>query len=129
MRIGELAEATGVSARSLRYYEGQQLLRSTRTQSGQRIYTPDDINRVIQIQELYAAGLCSSKVKDLLPCLDAEPEERSGFLDSELLQHGVRLDQAIKDLQRARATLNDLIASGLPRLGSAPSDRVGTGLG
>lgn len=40
MRIGELAGRTGVSERSLRYYEQQNLLVSDRTPSGHREY-PD----------------------------------------------------------------------------------------
>ena len=38
MRIGELARRTGVSVRSLRYYETQGLLRSDRTPGGHREY-------------------------------------------------------------------------------------------
>ncbi|MFI5897699.1 MerR family DNA-binding transcriptional regulator [Actinoplanes sp. NPDC051513] len=40
MRIGDLSAATGASTRSLRYYEEQGLLTSTRTPGGQRVY-PD----------------------------------------------------------------------------------------
>jgi DNA-binding transcriptional MerR regulator len=111
MRIGELAEAAGVSVRSLRYYEAQGLLTSNRTATGQRRFQLRDVDRVIQIQELYAAGMCSSKIKELQPCLDAKPEQRTGMLDTELLQHGERLDAAIKDLQRARSTLNEVITA------------------
>lgn len=111
MRIGELGERTNVSVRSLRYYEQQGLLRSTRTPSGQRIFDATSIDRVIQIQELFAAGMCSSKIKDLLPCFDAEPDERTGMLDQELLHHREHLDGAIRELHRARATLNDVIVA------------------
>jgi len=38
VRIGELAERTGVSVRSLRYYETKGLLGSERTSGGQREY-------------------------------------------------------------------------------------------
>ncbi|WP_247829098.1 MerR family transcriptional regulator [Arthrobacter antioxidans] len=109
MRIGELAERTNVSVRSLRYYEQQRLLRSSRSSSGQRIFEPASIDRVIQIQELFAAGMCSTKIEELLPCFDAAPGERTGMLDQELLKHRQRLEYAIRDLQRARATLNDVI--------------------
>lgn len=109
MRIGELAERTNVSVRSLRYYEQQGLLRSTRSTSGQRIFEPASIDRVIQIQELFAAGMCSTKIRDLLPCFDAAPDKRTGMLDEELLKHRERLEEAIRDLHRARATLNELI--------------------
>jgi DNA-binding transcriptional MerR regulator len=109
MRIGELAEQTNVSVRSLRYYEQQGLLRSVRTASGQRVFESASIDRVIQIQELFAAGMCSTKIKDLLPCFDAEPDKRTGLLDQELLKHRERLEEAIRDLHRARSTLNEVI--------------------
>lgn len=69
MRIGELARRTGVSQRSLRYYEQQGLLASDRTPGGQREYPERAVDRVIRIQELYAAGLTSRTIASLLPCM------------------------------------------------------------
>lgn len=77
MRIGELAAAGGVSVRSLRYYEEQGLLTSVRSPSGQRHFKDTDVDRVVFIQRLYAAGLSSRTIKDLLPCVDAPSEATS----------------------------------------------------
>jgi DNA-binding transcriptional MerR regulator len=52
MRIGELARLTGVSARSLRYYEQQGLLSG----GGQRHYTATEIAPVEIIRRLFDAG-------------------------------------------------------------------------
>lgn len=109
MRIGELAEATGVSARSLRYYEDQGLLRAHRTPAGHRRYTFEDVERVVQIQQLYAAGLCSRVVAELLPCLDAPPQERTGHLQTRLAQEHQRLEAAVREAVRARDTLEEVI--------------------
>ena len=48
MRIGELSKRTGVSSRSLRYYEEQGLLTSSRSDAGQRHYSdaPADLATV-----------------------------------------------------------------------------------
>lgn len=67
MRIGELAEATGVSARSLRYYEEQGLIRSSRTSGGWRDFDAASVERVVMIQHLLAAGLSSATIDQLLP--------------------------------------------------------------
>ncbi|MER5390051.1 MerR family transcriptional regulator [Saccharopolyspora sp. NPDC002686] len=78
MRIGELARRTGVSERSLRYYEQQGLLAADRTPGGQRDYPERAVDRVIRIQELFAAGLHSKKIAQLLPCMrdaDGRPSE------------------------------------------------------
>jgi DNA-binding transcriptional MerR regulator len=69
MRIGELARQTGVSERSLRYYEQQGLLAADRTPGGQREYPERAVDRVIRIQELFAAGLHSKRIARLLPCV------------------------------------------------------------
>ena len=70
MRIGELAARAGVSVRSLRYYEQQHLLASERSPSGQRHYPDSAVERVRLIQQMYAAGLTSRLVAELLPCFD-----------------------------------------------------------
>lgn len=69
MRIGELSKRAGVSIRSLRYYEEQNLLHPTRLPSGYRIYDETDVLLVQRIQALLAAGLSTRKIKHVLPCL------------------------------------------------------------
>ncbi|WIE80214.1 MerR family transcriptional regulator [Curtobacterium sp. MCSS17_016] len=70
MRIGELAERADVSVRSLRYYEEQGLLESGRTTGGHREYGEADVTRVRFIQMLYAAGMPSRRIVEILPFLD-----------------------------------------------------------
>ncbi|MFT3691235.1 MerR family transcriptional regulator [Paenirhodobacter sp.] len=69
MRIGELSRRTGVSIRSLRYYEEQHLLRPERLTSGYRVYGDADVVRVQRIQALLAAGLSTQKIERILPCM------------------------------------------------------------
>src|SRR5690606_30779200 len=70
MRIGELAGRAGVSVRALRYYEEQGLLRPERTSAGQRVYPESAVERVRFFQDMYAAGLSSRHLAELLPCVD-----------------------------------------------------------
>ncbi|MBP1326177.1 DNA-binding transcriptional MerR regulator [Leucobacter exalbidus] len=69
MQIGELARRTGVSVRSLRYYEEQALLKPDRLANGYRRYAEGDVVAVQRIQTLLAAGLSSHKIERILPCL------------------------------------------------------------
>ncbi|MFF4082730.1 MerR family transcriptional regulator [Streptomyces sp. NPDC001777] len=69
MRIGELARRSGVSIRSLRYYEEQRLLSPMRLPSGYRVYEEADVVLVQRIQALLAAGLSTRKIEHILPCL------------------------------------------------------------
>ncbi|MFI7453027.1 MerR family transcriptional regulator [Nonomuraea sp. NPDC049714] len=110
MRIGELASRTGVSVRSLRYYEEQGLLISSRSASGQRHYTGREIERVRLIQRLYAAGLSSRTIIELLPCTDSPSEENSDAALARMAQERDRLSEHIADLIRTRDTLDELMA-------------------
>ncbi|MFT0847677.1 MerR family transcriptional regulator [Actinomycetaceae bacterium L2_0104] len=69
MRIGELSKRSGVSIRSLRYYEEQHLLTPARLPSGYRVYEDADVSQVQRIQALLAAGLSTRKIEHILPCL------------------------------------------------------------
>ncbi|TCC07485.1 MerR family transcriptional regulator [Kribbella soli] len=109
MRIGELAERTGVSVRALRYYEEQELLAPERSTSGQRQFPDDAVDRVELIQQLYAAGLSSKAIVSLLPCVvdgDATPE----LLDGLAVERD-RIDQHIEDLVSARDRLDKVMAN------------------
>jgi DNA-binding transcriptional MerR regulator len=108
LRIGEVASRSGVSVRALRYYEEQGLLESERSPSGQRRYAEDAVGRVHFIQQLYAAGLSSKDVLEVLPCVHtgiATPEmltrlveQRDGIVRqiAELTQARERLDEVIR---------------------------------
>ncbi|MBO2457060.1 MerR family transcriptional regulator [Actinomadura violacea] len=113
MRIGELARRTGVSERSLRYYEQQGLLVAERTPGGHREYREGAVDRVIRIQELFAAGLHSEKIARLLPCMrdaDGGPSERATpRLVADLTAERDRIDRMITDLVRSREVLDEVI--------------------
>ncbi|WP_030671487.1 MerR family transcriptional regulator [Streptomyces sp. NRRL B-1347] len=72
MRIGELAEATGATARALRHYEQAGLISSERAFNGYRVYDERAIVRVRNIRYLLAAGLVLDDVRVFLPCLDGD---------------------------------------------------------
>ena len=54
-KIGQLAELTGLTQRTIRYYDELGLLKtSSRTQGGQRIYSDSDLLYIKRIMELKA---------------------------------------------------------------------------
>lgn len=113
MRIGEVARRAGVSTRALRYYEEQQLLTSDRSASGQRHYPASAVERVRWIQQLYAAGLGSKAITDLLPCVHtgiATPE-----VIARLAAERARIDNQIDDLTATRDRLDVVIAAAAGR--------------
>jgi DNA-binding transcriptional MerR regulator len=64
--IGEVCESTGLSARTVRYYEELGLLPGVRRRAGgRRVYGPDEVERLRFIQRLKAVGLSLAEVKQL----------------------------------------------------------------
>jgi len=111
MRIGELSARAGVSVRALRYYEEQGLLTSTRSPSGQRHYTEYAVERVIFLQRMYAAGLSSRTITELLPCVESPSEETSDAALERMAEERDRLSEHIADLIRTRDSLDVLMAT------------------
>jgi DNA-binding transcriptional MerR regulator len=111
MRIGDLAARAGVSVRSVRYYEEQGLLTSVRSPRGQRLYGETEVERVRFVQRLYAAGLSSRTIAELLPCVDSPSLENSDAAMARMLEERARLSRHIDDLIQTRDTLDRLMAA------------------
>ncbi|BAJ75556.1 predicted transcriptional regulator [Microbacterium testaceum StLB037] len=79
MQIGELAERTGLSIRTLRHYDEIGLLRpSARSDGGFRLYTPDDESRLLLIRRMKPLGYSLEQMGELLTVvdgLDADPTD------------------------------------------------------
>ncbi len=124
MRIGELARRTGVSARSLRYYEQQGLVHSTRSAGGQRLYSATEVARVGIIRRLFDAGLGSKVIARLLPCVDRDDADVTEKAFATMAGERDRLTADITRLVEARDALDALIeANTRHRLGMRRSDR------
>ena len=108
LRIGQLAERSGVSVRALRYYEEQGLLEADRTPAGQRAYPESAVEKVRFFQQMYAAGLTSRNIADLLPCWD------TGHTDAEqrrmLEQQRDFVQGKIHELTIALGHLDEILA-------------------
>ena len=109
MRVGELAARTGVSVRALRYYEEQHLLSAERSSSGQRHYPESAVDRVQLIQQLYAAGLSSRTIAELLPCV-IDGRATPALLERLTTERG-HVDQRITELLHARDRLDAVISA------------------
>ncbi|MET8168145.1 MerR family transcriptional regulator [Streptomyces sp. NPDC005329] len=72
MRIGELAKATGATARALRHYEQAGLISSERAPNRYRVYDERMVVRVRNIRYVLTAGLTLDDVRVFLPCLDTD---------------------------------------------------------
>jgi DNA-binding transcriptional MerR regulator len=74
VNIGELAKATGASARSIRHYEAEGLLSSKRQGNGYRDFDRAAIETVRQIGWLLEMGLSIRVIRELAPCFPQDSE-------------------------------------------------------
>ncbi len=71
MQIGQVAERTGLSLRTIRWYESEGLVRATtRTGGGFRLYTEHDVARLEVITQLKPLGFTLQEMGQLLALLD-----------------------------------------------------------
>jgi len=119
MSIGAVCEATGLSARTVRYYEELGLLPGVRRRAaGRRVYGDDELERLSFIQRLKTLGLSLSEVKELnsLYALAGSTQAMLERLDGLLGAHQKELDGRIAELMGLRDEMSkyrDHIASRL----------------
>lgn len=112
--MGEMVRRTGVNERLLRYYETQGLLAPARLPSGYRVYAETDVATVRRIRTLLNAGLSTSVIAQVLPCVrDDGPRlvPTCGDLVARLRDERARIDAAITDLAASRDLLDDVISA------------------
>ena len=127
MRIGELAQRSGVSVRSLRYYEERGLIASERGPRGQRHCHEEDVQRVLFLQRLFTAGLSSRAILELLPCVDSPSFDNSRAALERMAQEREKLSSHIIDLINTRDALDSAMARaarGPAGEGSATDPRI-----
>ncbi len=105
MKIGELADAAAVTAKTVRYYESIGILAAPeRTASGYRDYKPQVVERLQFIRDAQASGLKLAEIQSVLELKDSGA--RSCAHTSALLErHLSDIDEQIDRLQEARREL------------------------
>jgi DNA-binding transcriptional MerR regulator len=109
VRIGELAQETGVSIRSLRYYEAKHLIVSDREENGYRIYNKTAIERVKTIQFYLSLGFNTDEIENFLNCVMVS---REAFCEQILPMYEQKLqviDKQLHQLNQIRSNLLERI--------------------
>jgi len=87
MQIGEVAERTKLSLRTIRHYEEVGLVPpSARSKGGFRLYTEADVQRLLLIRRMKPLGFTLEEMADVLSLLDdlavgAATADRAALLD------------------------------------------------
>ncbi|MPZ03470.1 MerR family transcriptional regulator [Micrococcus luteus] len=87
MKIGEVAERTGLSLRSIRHYDDVGLVPpSARSEGGFRLYTEDDVTRLLRVMRITPLGFSLEETALLLevlegPAAEAPREDIAAYLE------------------------------------------------
>jgi len=99
LQIGEVADRTGVTQRTLRFYEERGLLKPpTRMDGGFRLYSEDDVGRVEQIKRMQSLlGLTLAEIKEMVEAEEVREELNATFrpdrpLDERIKRVGRRVE-------------------------------------
>ncbi|GAY78239.1 transcriptional regulator, MerR family [Sporolactobacillus inulinus] len=100
LKVGELAELTGLTIRTLRYYDQIQLFSpSEYTESGHRLYTKSDLTNLQQILSLKQMGLSLDDIKEVME--DREKNSAINIIETQI-------DRLRRDIQVQQNLLNEL---------------------
>lgn len=108
MNIGQAADASGVSAKMIRYYESTGLIEPAgRTASGYRVYTDRDVHTLKFIRRSRDLGFSVDQIQNLLG-LWQDRSRASADVKAVALGHVERLCQKVAELQAMIETLKNL---------------------
>ena len=108
MRIGELAVQSGVTAKTIRFWEAEGLLANpVRTPSGYRDYDLVALDRLSFIRHAQTAGLTLAEIRQILTISDTG-EPPCGHVTDLIHQHLTHVDHRIRELNETRSLLDRL---------------------
>ncbi|MBN0042857.1 MerR family transcriptional regulator [Streptomyces actuosus] len=123
MQIGEVAERTGLSLRTIRHYEEVGLVTpSARSKGGFRLYTESDVERLMVVRRMKPLDFSLEEMRDLLQVTDRLTGADGPPAGEELRLLRERLDsyRAVADARcrtlRARLEMAEDFAATLRRL-------------
>lgn len=110
MNIGAVARASGLPAKTIRYYEEIGLLKPDRAENGYRDYSAEDVHRLRFLQRARSLGFTVEQCRQLLSLYgDASRESADVKAIAEAKLRDV--DRKITELMSLRDTLVRLVAS------------------
>lgn len=112
LQIGEVAERTGVTQRTLRFYEEKGLLKPpSRMEGGFRLYSEADVKRVERIRKLQdLLGVTLADIKEMVDAEEVLRELRAQFRpEAAIAEKRKQLERAIEVVQAQYAIVNQKI--------------------
>jgi DNA-binding transcriptional MerR regulator len=114
LQIGEVAERTGVTQRTLRFYEEKGLLKPpSRLEGGFRLYSEDDVRRVEEIKRLQTLlGFTLADIKEMVETEAIKMQIRAEYRrDADISERKAKLARAVEVTERQTAVINQKLAA------------------
>lgn len=122
MKIGELAKATGLTTKTIRYYELCRLLKKPqRSESGYRLYGPEDVEQLEFIKGAKRIGLSLDDARDILN-LHKQKQPLCVHVLALLDQKLEQVDALMRELHQFRRELARLREESQARLAQLPEE-------
>jgi DNA-binding transcriptional MerR regulator len=128
LQIGEVAERTGVTQRTLRFYEEKGLLKpATRMERGFRLYSEADIQRVEQIKRLQQLlGFTLAEIKEMVEAEEVKMQLRAQYRpEAALSQKKAQVLRAIEVTERQYDLIRQKVGA-LTEMQSKLEERLAT---
>lgn len=111
MNIGDVAKATGISAKMIRYYEETGLIRAAlRSYSGYRVYTESDIQTLRFVRRARDLGFTVKQIDDLLT-LWLDRDRASADVKQIAMSHVAELEKKMQELKEMTEALRHLASN------------------
>lgn len=107
MNIGSAAMKTGLTAKTIRFYEEIGLVTPGRAANGYRDYGEEDVHRLRFLQRARSLGFTIDECRQLLSLYDDE-ERASADVKALAMQKIVAIESKIEELVSLRETLSHL---------------------
>lgn len=108
MLIGEVAQRSGVTAKTLRFYEREGLVpEPDRTEGGYRDYDAGVVERVAFIKDAQASGFTLAQVGEILAIRDAG-EPPCGHVATLVERRLEEIERRLRELRAVRAELRSI---------------------
>ncbi len=108
MNIGEVADRSGLPAKTIRYYEDIGLVRPLRHNNGYRAFRERDLHKLAFLGRARALGFTIEDCRTLLSLYEDENRE-SMQVKAVAEDHLRQIEEKIAKLQSMRATLAELV--------------------
>lgn len=108
MKIGELANLTGCSVQSIRFYEKEKLLSAPRRSDGNyRVYDLNNLEQLTFIKHCRSLDIALTEIKQLLD-LQRSPTKQCGAVIDLVEDHIKQVNFRIIELKKLKASLTRL---------------------